>query len=231
MPGKITAIRTQERRKDRVSVFLDDEYAFSLQSILAVGLRRGQELTEEDIRKLQQQDATETTYESALHYLSFRPRSEQEMRRYLLKRGAGDETIEQVLSRLRRAGLINDSEFVRFWVENREMHRPRGAWALRAELRQKGVGEEEIALALGDLDEEASALNAARQAANRLAHLGEELFRRRLLGYLQRRGFGYEVSRRAADHLWAEIAAQEEAEPCRRVLPDGHKERNPKEWD
>jgi len=231
MPGRITAIKTQERRKDRVSIFLDGEYAFSLQDILAAGLRHGQELSEQDIEKLTQQDAVEAAYEGALHYLSFRPRSEDEMRRYLQKRGMGDEGTKQVLDRLRRAGLVRDSEFVRFWVENREAHRPRGVVALRAELRRKGVSDEEIALALTGVDEEANAMNAARQVAHRLARLGEDLYRRRLLGYLQRRGFGYEVARRVADQLWAEITAQGETDSRERALPDEHKERNSKEWE
>jgi len=231
MPSKITAIKPQERRKDRVNIFLDDEYAFSLQSILAAGLRHGQELTEEDVRRLQQQDAVETMYENALHYLSFRPRSEQEMRRHLQKRGADEDITEQVLGRLKRAGLINDAEFVRFWIENRETHRPRSAWVLRTELRQKGISEEQIALALSDLDEESSALNAARRVVSRWESLDEETFYRRLLGYLQRRGFSYEISRRVADHLWAAMEAQKGTALNERALPDEHKERNSKEWE
>lgn len=220
MAGKITAIKAQKKRKGRVSVFLDDEYAFSLQSTVAAGLRRGQELTEEDIQRLRQQDAAEAAYESALHYLSFRPRSECEIRRYLQRRGTDDPTIEHVLDRLRRAGLANDSEFVRFWVESREAHRPRSARALRAELRQKGVDDAEISQALDALDEEASALNAARQVIKRLAHLDQEAFHRRLLGYLQRRGFGYEISRKVTTHIWSEMVAQGETVFDKRAVPD-----------
>lgn len=217
---RITAIQAQERRRDRVNVFLDDEYAFSLQSILAVGLRHGQELTEEDIQALQKQDAVESAYEGALHFLSYRPRSEEEMRRYLRKRGAAVDAVSLVLARLQHAGLVDDGQFVQFWVENRAAHRPRGAAGLRAELRQKGVSNEAIAEALTGLDEEGNAMNAARQVAERLAPKGEQLFRRRLLGFLQRRGFGYEVSRRVTDHLWAEVAAQQEADPHKRATPD-----------
>ncbi len=81
------------------------------------------------------------------------------------------------------------------------------------------------------VDEEANAMNAARQVAYRLAHLGEDLYHRRLLGYLQRRGFGYEVARRVADQLWAEITAQGETDSRERALPDEHRERNSKEWE
>lgn len=221
MSGEITGLEAQRNRRDRVSVFVDGRYAFSLQGILAAELHQGQELTDHDIQDLEQRDAAETAYERALHYLSFRPRSEWEIRRYLQKkRGVDGGSTEDVLARLRRVGLVNDGEFARYWVENRESFRPRGRWALRAELRQKGVPPEAIEASLADLDEEASAMNAARRRARRLARLDEGAFHRRLLGFLQRRGFDYGVSRKVASHLWRELCVQREAGPAQRVLPD-----------
>ena len=62
----------------------------------------------------------ESVYEKALFYLSFRPRSEQEMRRYLHDKGLDEERGEQILGRLKRAHLVDDQDFARFWVESRE---------------------------------------------------------------------------------------------------------------
>lgn len=204
MSTKITALKSQKRRKDRVNVFLDDEYAFSLYSVFAAGLHIGQELTGQEIETLRQEDAAEDAYAKALHYLSFRPRSEWEIQNHLQKKELDSEVIAQVLGRLRRAKLVDDLEFARFWVENRETFRPRGRWALRAELRQKRVANGIIDLVLCDVDEESVAMDAGRHAVRRLANLDERTFRRRLLGYLQRRGFGYDTCRRVADHFWKE---------------------------
>ncbi len=220
MPGRITALQLQQRRRDRVNVFLDDEYAFSLQSILAAELHRGQELSEEDIELLQQRDAVEIAYEGALNYLSFRPRSAQEMQHYLQKRGLDAQAAKMVLARLQRVGLISDGDFAQFWVENREGSRPRGRRALRAELRQKGVASEIIETAVADVDEETSAVKAASRMAPRLARLGEQTFRRRLLGFLQRRGFGYTIAMGVVNRLWQEQSAQQEINPEQRALPD-----------
>ena len=82
----VTALRIQARRTDRVNVFVDGEYAFSLQSILAAELRLDQELDEAQVAALKRRDLIEWTYERTLNFLSFRPRSEQEVRRYLAKR-------------------------------------------------------------------------------------------------------------------------------------------------
>ncbi len=209
---QVTAIKAQQRRRDRANIFLDGEYAFSLQKILAAELVRDQELTTQEIAELQARDLAERAYERSLRYLSYRPRSEQEMRRYLENKDVEPDVISQVIDRLRRMRLLDDAAFAEFWVENRESFRPRGAWALRGELRQKGVASEVIEEALSDLDEESAALRASEQAVRRYARLDYETFFRRFVGYLQRRGFPYGLSRRMVELRWSELHQDESEE-------------------
>jgi regulatory protein len=212
MSGKITALQMQQRRKDRVNVFLDGAYALSLQDILAARLQVGQELDDQQIVELQQRDAVESAYERVLNYLTFRPRSEAEIRRYLQKKDLDSVGVDDILARLARTGLVSDHDFAQFWVENRQAHHPRGARALRSELRQKGIAGEIIESAVGAVDEAANALEAAQHVLRRFAHLDEQTFRRRLLGLLQRRGFGYDISKRVTDHLWKEVTSQQKTD-------------------
>lgn len=220
MGNRITALQTQARRPDRVDVFIDGVYAFSVQDILAARLSVGQELDASAQARLRAQDLVERAYESALRYLALRPRSEQEVRQYLAKKGWEQEIIAEVLARLSRAHLVDDREFARFWVENRAAHRPRGGWALRYELRQKGVAGEIIAGALAQVDEEENALAAARRLLPRLAHLDEVTFHRRLASALQRRGFSFLLACRVVERLWDELQAGQEANPTERGDPD-----------
>ncbi|MBC7238922.1 MAG: RecX family transcriptional regulator, partial [Chloroflexi bacterium] len=157
------------------------------------------------IAELKQQDLFESAYQAALRYIVLRPRSEKEMRQYFVRRGLGQEAIEGLLERLRAEGWVDDRAFAAFWVDNREAFRPKGRWALSAELREKGVDQEVIKAALEPLDEEESAQRAAEKALRRYASLDEETFRRRLSGYLQRRGFPAEVCRRIVERLWREV--------------------------
>ncbi len=212
MPDKVTALKAQRRKRNRVNVFLNGDYAFSLQRILAGRLCVGQELTEEEIADLQAEDVREMAYERCLHYLSYRPRSVWEMRRYLQKKGVDEKTTDGVLERLSGAGLVDDVEFARFWVENRKRHRPRGPWALRDELRRKGVSRDIIESVLEDVDleQEEGAVRVAEKKLRRLRGLDERTFRRRMWGYLKRRGFSYEVCREVTDHFW-EVASEKEA--------------------
>jgi regulatory protein len=193
MAGTITALRYQKRNKNRVNVHLDGQFAFGLAAIAAVRLQVGQTLSDEEIARLRRQDGVERAYERALNFLSYRPRSEVEVRRNLHKKDVEDEVVEVVVERLTRAGLLDDREFARYWVENRLQFKPRGARALRQELWQRGVPDSIIADTLAGLDEEVAARKAADAGARRLAHLDPRDFRRRLWAYLARRGFSYAV--------------------------------------
>lgn len=206
---EITALTAQRRRRNRVNVFLDGEYAFSLQDTLAATLHLGQELDEQAVAALRQQDAIEDAYDRVLNYLSYRPRSAWEVRQYLQKRDLDEAAQAAVLARLTRAGLVNDREFAQFWVENRTVHRPRGRVALRAELRQKGIATDVAESAVADVDEDAAALVVAEARVGRLSQLDRQTFYQRMYGYLQRRGFSYDVCRRVTDRLWQRVAAEQ----------------------
>ncbi len=205
---KVTALTAGRGRRNRVNVFLDGEYAFSLQDTLAATLHLGQTLDEEAIAAVCQRDVVEDAYDRALHYLAARPRSAWEVRQYLRKRGLSETDQATVLERLTRARLVNDREFAQFWVENRTAHRPKGRRALRAELRQKGIAAEVVEAAVSNVDEDAAALAVAEARAGRLSGLDSQTFRRRLYSYLQRRGFSYDVCRRVTDLLWAKVSAE-----------------------
>lgn len=212
MSGTITALKAQTKSKGRVNVYLDGAFAFGLADILAASLRVGQRLSDEQIAALRQRDAQERAYERALRFLSYRPRSTDETRRYLAGKDLPPEVIDATLARLASAGLLDDEAFARFWVEDRESFRPRSAMALRVELRRKGVGDEAIAAALNAVDEEEAAYQAAQPRAARLQGCDRATFYRRLGDFLQRRGFSYQTSRATVDRLWRESTG---AEPAR----------------
>ena len=142
--------------------------------------------------------------DAAYRYLSYRPRSEFEMRVWLGRKGYSSRTIEGTLSTLKRKGLLDDLAFARFWRESRESSSPRSRAALRRELRQKGIDPEVVAEALDGVDEEAAAYRAAQKKATRLAAVDHDDFRTRLSAVLRRRGFSYEVTEHTVNRLWQE---------------------------
>ena len=164
----------------------------------------------EEMDELQRRDAVEVAYDRALNYLSYRPRSRAEIEAYLKRRRVPPISIQTVMDRLVGAGLLDDEAFAQYWVENREHFRPRGIRSLRFELRQKGVPDAVIDKAITNIDETESAYRAGRERARRLRRLDYQQFRRRLGGFLQRRGFGYDVVKVIVDRLWRELQTSEE---------------------
>jgi regulatory protein len=205
----ITALKVQKKNRDRVSVFLDGRFAFGLPAIVAVPLKVDQILSDAEIEALQEQGYVEGAYNHALNFLSYRPRSRAEVVTYLQRRDVSEQQAESIIARLERVGLLNDDEFARFWVENRERHRPKGLRALRYELRGKGLGDDVIERALASVDVSDGAYRAAGKRARQLSHLDGSTFRRKMVAYLARRGFDYEVARDAVERHWSELGMDE----------------------
>ena len=202
---KVTAVRSGKRGK-RVNVFLDEKFAFSLEAEVAVkeGLRTEQALSEDEIEALKKADLFQRCLNAAFNYLSYRPRSESELRQRLNRRGFDGDEVAAVLTRLKEQGLVDDLAFAQFWKDNRESFRPRSQWLTRLELRQKGVAEEIIERVAVQVDDEASAYRAAVSRARRLSTADYDGFRRRLSDYLKRRGFGYGLIKPTVERVWQE---------------------------
>jgi regulatory protein len=144
--------------------------------------------------------------DAALRFLAQRPRSEAEVRRRLRRQQVSDETITQVLDRLRSVGLVDDGAFARYWLEQRQTFRPRGARLLRAELRQHGISADLATAASDELVDSAEddAYRAAQKRARTLPADDEQLFKSRLSQFLARRGFNWDTISTVAERLWRE---------------------------
>jgi regulatory protein len=202
---KVTAVRSGKRGK-RVNIFLDEKFAFSLEAEVALkeGLKAEQALSEDEIEALKKADLFQRCLNAAFHFLSYRPRSEAELRQRLGKRGFDGDNVAAVLARLKEQGLVDDLAFAQFWKDNRESFRPRSQWLTRLELRQKGVPEEIIDRVAAQVDDEASAYRAAIAKAHRLSTADYQNFSRRLGEYLKRRGFGYGLIKPTVERVWQE---------------------------
>lgn len=205
---EITALEVQQRNKERVNLYLDGAYAFSITTLEAACLRVGQRLSEAEVAHLKARAEVDSAYERTLRFLTYRPRSEAEVAKYLASKGVESGVQAEILAKLRRLKLVDDDAFARFWVETRAQSHPLGRMALRAELRLKGVRDETIEKALRALDEEESAYRAARKQARRYADLNDKQAQEKLGAFLIRRGFPYAVARATVKRLVEESAAE-----------------------
>jgi regulatory protein len=209
----ITSLQTQATNPDRINIFADGQFLMGINALLVLqmGLQVGQVLSAEQLEQLRSEEALQQAVDRALNFLALRPRSRQEVRYYLRRKNTPPELIEKALTRLDKLNLINDHDFATFWVETREQFKPKGARALKNELRLKGVQREIVDELVNDEQDEERAKRAAHKKALLLAQQADidyATFSRRLSSFLQRRGFNYDVVSRTIKQLWEEIKGE-----------------------
>ena len=193
-------------REKRTNVFLDGMFSFSLlaETAMKKSLKVGQELSDHEIEEIQDNDRYQRCFNAAIRFLGYRPRSESEVRQRLQRHGFDSECREKTIARLKEQGLVDDNEFARFWIENRETFSPRSRKLTSLELRRKGLDRDTIERITSIVDDSNSAYRAAISKANRLDSNDYYSFRRRLGEHLVRRGFGYDVIKETVEKAWKE---------------------------
>ncbi|MCH7951251.1 RecX family transcriptional regulator [Patescibacteria group bacterium] len=204
---RITKLKAQKNR-NRVNLYLDGEYATSLDllTVTKLGLKVGMDISQTELKKLVRTHQYEKLLNRAAHFLSYRPRSEKELRTYLQRKWRPEtnkekhtKTLEKVIGKLKKQGVVNDQEFAEWWVQQRQTFRPKGKILLTQELRQKGIDGKIIEKALTTLDDYTQASNVAEKKRKSLRGLEPNKSRLRLISFLQRRGFTWETIRRVID--------------------------------
>jgi regulatory protein len=144
-----------------------------------------------------------SAYDAAVRYLGARNRSVAEIRRHLRGKRFDDAVIDAAIDKLRAQRYVDDGAFARYWVEQRDTHRPRGERALVSELMQKGLSREVIELALGEREPDADVKRAReliKRPITRWMTLSDVDRKRKIHQYLAQRGFSYEVIDEVIEH-------------------------------
>src|SRR3989344_761906 len=205
--SRITQLKAQKNRK-WVNIFLDGTYFTSLELITVAkqGLKAGMDISQSEFNQLLRKHDAEKLLFRAMNFLSLRPRSEKEVTSYLQKKWTPKLSKEDyrtrvrgVVEKLKKENLLNDSEFANWWVEQRLTFRPKGKIALHKELQQKGIGNDIISEVLASLDEVEAAKRVVEKKSRIFKGQSSMQARRKLIAFLQRRGFSWDTIRQIVD--------------------------------
>lgn len=212
--AKITSLRFNKRRSKKVNISLDDRHAFNLEIdvVIKERLKVGQEIAPSQVVALKKAGFRQSCYNAAIRLLSYRPRSEYEMKQRLNQHGFDNDAVNAVLARLKEQNLLDDVNFAIFWRDNRLSTNPRSQCLVRLELKQKGISIEIIDQVVKSIDDTTNAYHAAQNKADKLTITDYQTFRHRLGEYLKRRGFSYQVIIKTIEQLWKEKGEYQEAE-------------------
>ncbi|NLK38227.1 MAG: hypothetical protein GX299_09130 [Epulopiscium sp.] len=200
----ITAITPQKNNAERASIFIDGEFAFglSMQDVLYFKLKEQQEISKKTYTYIKEQLLYIKAQDAALHYISYQMRTESEVRKKLKTLEYGEDVIERVIDFLLKYRYVDDLSFAAAYIRQRKKSNPKGRYALRYELRQKGVSEEVIDEALEEepLDELDDAVRLLQKKARNLDNIDEKATKR-LGAFLQRRGYSYAIIKEAMQRV------------------------------
>jgi regulatory protein len=206
---KITAVTSQVRDKNRLNIFVDGAYRFSLlvAQYADLGVRVGSDISDKEIASLEDESVFGKVYTRALEYALTRPRSTKEMHDYLqrktrdtktktgsVKKGISPHVAARVLERLVERNYVNDETFTRWWIENRHVRKGASMRKLQAELRAKGIEASVIERFLQG-SERTDEEEIQKIIAKKRARYDDQ----KLMQYLARQGFRYDDIRQALE--------------------------------
>ncbi len=207
----IAEIRSVARGRQRLVVLTDNrEFIFSDEACERAGIKIGDAATAELLQALDGAEHRVNAHEAALRLLSHRARSESEMRTRLGMRGVEPATIDDEITRLQHAGLLDDEKFARSWVEERRRLAPRGKRMLRYELLGRGIEMASVEQVTEGIDDREVAVQLAHERARRASTSNYDSFAAKVGGFLRRRGFDYDVTAHATRLAWETTQAEGE---------------------
>lgn len=186
---KITSLKQQVKNQQRFSVYVDGEYSFSLNEsqLLETGIHSGMEITLEQLQAFKEQSNIGKIVDRTFNLLSYRPRSEWEIRTYLQKHKQPDSIADEVVHLLKSKNYIDDEDFARRWVEAKRRGKPISTLKLRQQLKQKRINDDIIQEVLNDGHDETSDLREV-VAKKRARYPDQQKFMR----YLAGQGYRYD---------------------------------------
>lgn len=156
---QITKLEYQKKDKNFVNVYIDDQFAVSLDAndILRLGLAKGIEIDKDLLTKITETSEFGKMFNAALNFLSYRPRSEWEVRKklkfFIIKNKITDLLVmDRVIEKLKKIDQLDDTEFIRWYVDQRRTFRIKGNRAIEYELKKKGVDTKLISLTMSEED-------------------------------------------------------------------------------
>ena len=202
---KITAITEQRRRKNRRSVYIDGEFAFgcNLNVVARFRLREGMAIFDALRKEIEEGEVQQEAFDHATRLLGMRMQSERELRTKLGRKDYGPAAIDAVIENLKRLNYVDDAKFAASRAADQANVKKHGKVRAVQELMKSGVSrplaEKATAAAYQDVDPKAAALDLANKRLPSLRRLDAETAKRRLVGFLQRRGFDYETVQHAVE--------------------------------
>lgn len=146
-------------------------------------------------------DNKNRSFEYGLWLLGRRPYTQKNLREKLEGKKFESDEVDAAISRLLELGFLDDLEFAKNYIRQSTLGKPKGGRRIRFELMRKGVDKELIEQAIEEANlhdaEPELIMLALKNYLKKLHNLPREKIYARAMGFLMRRGFPYNESKKA----------------------------------
>ena len=192
----ITLIEPQKLKR-RVNVYLDGKFGFGLdlENFVKLGLKVGQELSEEKIVEITKKAEFQKALDGLLVFSTIRPRSEKEIQDWMTRKKINEGSKAGLLAKLKNLDLLDDEKFAKWWVEQRLAFKSKSLKDLNYELRIKGISQDVISIVLSEteVDEAASAKKLIEKNMYKWSKLPKRIANQKMNLFLARKGFRWDA--------------------------------------
>lgn len=201
----ITSVKTQ-KKKDRVNIYLDGKYSFSLDfdNYVKFDIKVDDELSEIEIENIRNEGEFQKLFDKLVNFAIRRPRSIWEIERWLKRQKIESVKLKKRLyEKLKKLDLIGDIRFAEWWVEQRTSFRPRSRRVIKSELLAKRIGKNIIDEVLGEreIDEGKIAKSFVKKNLYRWRNFSGRKHKEKVASYLLRKGFSWETVKKVYEEF------------------------------
>ena len=138
---KITKLEVQKKNKNRVNLYLNEEFycGLSLEAVVKYNLKVGQEIEEQKLEFLQTDSEREIAQNKAISYISKYQKTEKELKDYLIKKGFDEEIVFEVIKKLKEYSFVDDDIYAKNFIKSKSKRS--GKRKLSFELKKRGIDE------------------------------------------------------------------------------------------
>jgi regulatory protein len=202
----ITKITKQKKNKERYNIFLDEEYALSVDESLIIKyqLTKGFVIENDALNDLVYDDEVKKAFNRGLNFISYRMRSESELKNKLVEKEFSENVIDEAIKKLKYYGFINDETFTTSLIENHKTSSKKGPMAIRQELTKKGIDKnlQEEFLQVYDEEEQIGVASiVAEKLRNQHSTKTPLQVKQKIQETLTRKGFSFSITKQVIETM------------------------------
>ena len=203
-----------QKRKGRYNIFIDDNFAFGVDEevLLKFQLSKGLHISKELQEEIESEESYYKVYQRTLNYLTYSLRSEKQIRDYLKKHDA-EQYSDRMVEHFKKLGLLDDLNYAESYVRTMANVNQKGPRNMEMDLKQKGITEDQIAIALEEYPYAQQFENAKNLAEKRWQRAKNDSHIegiQKVKQYLVNKGYSFEIADDVIDEL--DIEVDEEVE-------------------